>query len=80
MGTGNVMAKRQIQIDAQIKRKAITEARDAKTKEITRLWKEGFQRLKEENDRLQKERDETYKSDMAEVGAWVNDQMEGVQR
>lgn len=80
MSTSRTMTIRQIHIDAAAKRREITEERNNKTGEITIAWKRGFQRLKEENDRLQKERDDTFKSDMAEVGAWVNDQMEGLQQ
>ena len=77
--SGKVMCIRQCHIDATAKKKAAMDARNAKTAEITRLWREGFAQLKADNDRLQKERDEQFKSDMAEAGAWLADCVEGCQ-
>ena len=37
---------------------------DERVREITRRWKEGFARLKEENDRLQLEAKEKYHEDI----------------
>ncbi len=45
--------------------------RNLKTKNITASWKIGFRALKEENDRLQKERDEAFNREVAEVREWM---------
>jgi hypothetical protein len=77
--SGKYMCVRQCHIDAAAKKKAILLERDRRTVEITAKWKSGFTALKDENDRLQRERNETFKSDMAEVGAWLLDCVEGCQ-
>jgi hypothetical protein len=43
--------------------------RDEKTRALTQRWKEGFKALKEENDRLQRERDEAYNREIADLAA-----------
>jgi hypothetical protein len=65
---------------AALKRSACAKERNNKTIEITRIWREGFKALKDENDRLQKSRDEEYREDMAEVNAWLLDALEGCQK
>lgn len=80
MSNGSVAeCKRNCHRVAAEEKKAIAAARNAKTVEITRLWREGYAAVKAENDRLQRERDETYRSDMAEVGAVLLDCLEGCQ-
>jgi len=55
MTTGYSMCCRQAAINKQTTKASIAKEKAARTSEITRLWKEGFKALKEENDRLQKE-------------------------
>jgi len=53
---------------AQRKREAYAQ-RDERTHDISLAWKEGFARLKQENDRMQLERDQEFKTTLASLEA-----------
>jgi len=74
------MTRAEVYKEAAEKREQTRFLRDQATKEISRLWKEGYLKLKFDNDLRQKERDEKFNSEMAEINAWVLDMMEGLQR
>jgi hypothetical protein len=71
MAVSRTMWLRGIQMDAaQMRRNAVDE-KNAKTKEITGKWREGFAVLKAENDRLQLEASLVYKTEVARIDASV---------
>jgi hypothetical protein len=43
------------------------EERDDQIKVITQKWRDGYKLLKEENDRMQKENEDKYKAELAEL-------------
>jgi len=75
------MAISQYQWRTQVQRQAMEESdnaraiRNLRTERITVAWKTGFKTLKDENDRLQKERDEEYKQEIARIQAWMKLQL-----
>lgn len=69
MGVSRTMWLRGLNEDYAKMRMNARDERDAKTKEITLKWRDGFKALKEENDRLQRERDEAYRTEIAELEA-----------
>jgi hypothetical protein len=71
---------RAIHLQAGIRRRNIGIERASRVRDVSSRWREGFLQLKAENDRLQAENLAWYRSEMAEVDAWVADQIEGLQR
>lgn len=71
MSSRSVMIIRQAHIDGERERKEAKVWRDEYIKETTRLWKEGFARLKVENDERQLEAYRTYKSKLND--AWYKE-------
>jgi hypothetical protein len=61
-----------IRKEAAQKRRALVDERDSRVKEITRVWKEGFGRLKYENDFMQQELENWYHTEQTEIIAWMN--------
>jgi hypothetical protein len=53
----------------------IRRERDQTTVEITRKWKDGYKALKEENDRLQLENNETFHEKMCANDDWLKEQL-----
>ena len=49
--------------------------RNERTKEITKIWKDGFRRLKEENDNYQQRSLDDYRKEYAENYAWYQEQV-----
>jgi hypothetical protein len=72
--------RREIEKEAHRRRESARLERDRRTVEISAAWKNGFIALKDENDRMQRERDLKFRSEMAEINAWVLDMKVGLQR
>jgi len=53
----------------------VRDERNAKVKEISRKWKEGFKRLKEENDKMQFEAKETLHEKLRQNDEWLREQL-----
>jgi len=66
---------RQIQHEAMERGDNAREIRRLRTERITVAWKIGYKTLKDENDRLQKEREEEYKKEITEIQAWMKQQL-----
>jgi hypothetical protein len=49
--------------------------RDRTTQEITTAWKQGFARLRAENDRMQQQAAAEYQQRMKDVDVWLNQQL-----
>lgn len=59
---------------------AVRKARDAFNVEITQTWKEGFKALKAENDQMQNDLSQAYKSEIQMIGERFGDMVEGLQK
>ena len=69
MPVSRTMWLRGIREDAAKMKGNAKDERQARVVEITRKWRDGFRALKEENDRLQLENEETYRREIAEIDA-----------
>ena len=67
MPVSRTMWLRGIRADAATMKAGAGDERKARVAEITRKWRDGFRALKEENDRLQRENEETYRREIAEI-------------
>ena len=71
---------REAQRIATLKRSAARKERDNKGKAIGELWTRRIKEAKAENDQLHKDREREFHEDLAEIGAWYLDQVEGCQK
>lgn len=54
--------------------------RNELTKDISKIWRDGYDRLKEENDQMQTDLLKSYKDAMQFTDEWVLDGEEGLQK
>ena len=64
MAVSRTMWERGLRSDLAKWKRAAAIDREERVKVITKRWKDGFRALKEENDRLQLENQETYHNDI----------------
>lgn len=71
---------RSIQAEGAKRRDQARRERDQATKDITKIWNDGFKRLRQENDNYQKRRDDEYKTELKETDQWVAAQISQIGR
>lgn len=67
--------RRNILYEAAHRKETARTDRDRRTREITVIWKDGFKRLKEENDNYQERNADGYREEIAMIDAWVKEQL-----
>jgi hypothetical protein len=66
--------------EADVRRHEVRKERDDEVRSISSDWKEGFAKLKAENDRRQKALELFVREQMTEIQDWLNDALVGCQK